>query len=219
MTTPFPLILITSPEDFSDEHVLIEAMFRRGLERLHLRKPRKNIRAMERWIFDLDPAFRERVVVHGHDDLRTAFNLAGIHGEDSYSLHSCTELLVFAQPCSYAFLSPIFPSFSKPGYNPAYTDTVFREGIKAWRAQKNHPVKQLYALGGIDAERLNTVREWGFDGAAVLGAVWDAADPLGAWDLLHAERYRMVGLPVPNIPAIESWRDHLVHRRGDLAHE
>ena len=42
------------------------------------------------------------------------------------------------------------------------------------------------ALGGIEADKLAAVREAGFAGAAVLGAVWQSPDPVAAFRQLQA---------------------------------
>ena len=169
---------------------------------------------MEKWIFELDPEFRERIVVHGHVELCDSFGLAGVHGVDSKSMHSFAELHAYNAPCSYAFLSPIYDSNSKLGYNAAFSEEEIKKGIADWRAKPGHPVQKLFALGGVDAFNLAQLVDWGFDGAAILGAVWNAANPLGAWDALHAARHEAMGLIAPDMPAIESWREVLVQRRG-----
>jgi thiamine-phosphate pyrophosphorylase len=219
MSLPFPVILITSPEDFADEHVLIEAMFCRGLERLHLRKPGKDERAMEKWLFELDPEVREKVVVHGHASLVEAFGLAGSHGtpsSHSISLHSIPELWSQTERREYAFLSPIFDSLSKTGYSAGFLPGELRMGILAWRERLPRLVQNLYAVGGVDAENLASIVDLDFDGAAVLGAVWNASDPLAAWDSIQVARHQVVDLHAPTLPPIESWRERLLKRRGDV---
>jgi len=213
MKQPLPLILISSPEDFTDEYVLIETMFKRGLQRLHVRKPRKDLRGMERWLFGLDCDVRSQVVVHGFPELADAFGLAGLHGKESvhsFSAHSFPELKQ-AGDRQYAFLSPIYDSFSKIGYRAAFTEAELRIGLAELSSSK--PRLAVYALGGIDAERLAAVNAMGFSGAAILGAVWNAADPIGAWDALRDLSYVVRGLEAPIYPEIESWREVMQERR------
>jgi thiamine-phosphate pyrophosphorylase len=45
----------------------------------------------------------------------------------------------------------------------------------------------VFALGGVAVGKLARVRALGFDGAAVLGAVWQAADPVAAFEALQIE--------------------------------
>lgn len=44
----------------------------------------------------------------------------------------------------------------------------------------------VVALGGITAERVSQASELGFEGVAVLGAVWQAQDPVAAMEQLLA---------------------------------
>lgn len=212
----FPLILITSPEDFADEHVLLEAMFQRGLSRLHIRKPRKDSRALERWIMELDASLRPMMVVHGHPDLLHAFGLSGFHGPEgtSASFHSFAEIDNLAQEYEYGFLSPIFDSLSKPDYSAAFTAQQIQMGLAHWKSRADRKVKRIFALGGIDAEHLPQIHQWGFAGAGILGAIWNAADPLRAWDELFYASCVVANAPLPEFSPIESWRDTMQMRRG-----
>jgi thiamine-phosphate pyrophosphorylase len=214
MTEPFPLILISSPEDFADEHILIESMFKRGLQTFHLRKPRKDTRGMERWLFELDPELRSHVVVHGFPELVEAFGLAGFHGRDSehsFSAHSFVEL-VLAHKCQYAFLSPIFDSFSKIGHTSQFSELELRRELAklALLAPKSIAV---FALGGVYEGNLATIVSMGFSGAAVLGSIWNTADPLGSWNSLRDQSYWVRELEPVQYPEVESWRTILQERR------
>lgn len=213
----FPLILITSPEDFADEHVLLEAMFQRGLSRLHIRKPRKDSRSMEKWIMELDASLRPMMVVHGHPDLVHAFGLCGYHGQNgsSASFHSFTEIENAPQEKEYGFLSPIFDSLSKPDYPAAFTVMQLQIGLANWKSKADRKVKELFALGGIDSEHLPQIHQWGFDGAGILGAVWNAADPLAAWDEIFRASCMVTKAPIAEFPPIESWRETMQMRRGE----
>jgi thiamine-phosphate pyrophosphorylase len=79
------------------------------------------------------------------------------------------------QNLDYAFLSPIFDSISKEGYAAAGFDSAELAQVLC---KAPMPV---YALGGITPERLPAVRDMGFAGAGILGAVWAADDPIAAW--------------------------------------
>lgn len=87
----------------------------------------------------------------------------------------------------YCFLSPVYDSISKSGYRSAgfLAPGPRREGLR--RALARAPLPVL-ALGGVGAGRLAELREAGFAGAAVLGAVWGAAgDVVGAYWRLAEE--------------------------------
>lgn len=96
----------------------------------------------------------------------------------STSIHSLAELPFNREP-DYVFFSPVFSSISKPGYGPV---KPVEEFITSIRMQKEkHPWLRLIALGGINAANIVRVRDAGFDGAAMLGSIWQAPDPLKAF--------------------------------------
>lgn len=84
------------------------------------------------------------------------------------------ELSVCRGELDYCFLSPIYPSISKPGHAADFD----AEELASALAGSRHPV---LALGGVTGERFGELADLGFAGAALLGAVWQAADPVGAW--------------------------------------
>lgn len=200
----FPIKLVSSPEDFAGEHEMIASMFSAGLPCLHLRKPGHSYASLERWLLALDAQWRPLVIVHGHPDLAVEMELAGAHmplewlrqghhekgshaaiARWSVSLHSLEELRSCPAGIGEAFLSPIFDSLSKPGYLSAFGAQELREGLLLDHARRqNGPA--VFALGGIEAQNLAMVAEWGFAGAAVLGGVWNAPDPVGALEELLA---------------------------------
>ncbi len=80
------------------------------------------------------------------------------------------------------FFSPVFPSISKPGHTPA--GDLDRERLQ--RLLTGTPrFAEVIALGGIDDTRIPECKALGFDGVAVLGAVWQAADPVAAFNHLR----------------------------------
>jgi thiamine-phosphate pyrophosphorylase len=97
---------------------------------------------------------------------RAVHDLATLKG----SLESYHRLLV----------SPVFPSFSKPGYGPS--EKLPDAGLRAALALPRRA--EVIALGGIDVSRIAACRELGFDGVAVLGAMWQADDPVLAFEQL-----------------------------------
>jgi len=215
----FRLILITSPEDFTDEIPLLEVMAERGLDFLHIRKPTKDRDSLAFWIAQLPERLRRLAVLHGSPDLALNFGLCGYHGlqygpprgdyvelQWSVSLHHPREARAF-DAWQYAFLSPIFESFSKPGYRVLWDYAALGQWLEDFPGD-------VVALGGVDAQRMEILYQLGFAGAAVLGAVWNAADPLGAWDTLYASTRSAQGLNAWRYPPIASWRERMVARRA-----
>ena len=164
------IVLITSPENFADEHALVEQMFEMGLENLFVRKPNLPESLIERWTLGINYKWHEKLLPW------------------QGSAHSFEELKKLENR-EIVLLSPIFDSISKPGYKSKFTKEELKTGIAKWHAfVGGHTVGALpatpllYALGGIDAENIREIADLGFDGAAVLGAVWNYADPVGAFE-------------------------------------
>jgi len=83
----------------------------------------------------------------------------------SASLHSWDELKgIEGVGLAYVFMSPVFNSISKPGY-PANPDLL-------QRPTGPYPCKVI-GLGGVDKDTIGGLVREGWDGAAVLGWIWE----------------------------------------------
>lgn len=93
------------------------------------------------------------------------------------SCHSAAELArARAEGCDWAFLSPVFPTASKPGYGPAL-------GVEGFsRLQSLGP--PAYALGGVLPGHVPDLLAAGAAGIAVMGPVM--RDPAVVRDYLAA---------------------------------
>jgi thiamine-phosphate pyrophosphorylase len=74
---------------------------------------------------------------------------------------------------------PVFPSLTKADYGPA-PDFPWNELQGILRGRDGRSARVL-AIGGVTAARLGRCAEMGFDGAAVMGAVWNEPDPVRAF--------------------------------------
>jgi thiamine-phosphate pyrophosphorylase len=106
----------------------------------------------------------------------------------STSIHHLSEWVELIGRVELVFYSPLFPSISKPGYGPGISlDTIARQ-IGAMRDQ--YPVLPLLiGLGGITAGTVAQVRQAGFDGAALMGALWQTPDPVAALQKIRESVY------------------------------
>lgn len=194
------LIVVTQPFFFAGEAARIEALFRAGLELLHLRKPASSAEECGALLEQLPPFCRGRIVTHDHFGLVARFGLRGVHlngrnplpppgfaGQRSASCHSLEELAGRKREgFDYLFLSPVFDSLSKRGYRAAFPPDV----LAAAREAGVLDGQRVVALGGIRPELLEQVAAWGFGGAAVLGYVWQG-DPVGRLRLLQEAAARL----------------------------
>ena len=182
------VIVITKPEMFPGEAEVVNTLFANGMQRLHLRKPGASEEEMAEWIGRIDLPFRQRIIVHDHHRLLRTMGLGGIHLNArnpeapawfsaerqkrrsvtlSRSCHSLEEIAQWKGVCDYLFLSPIFDSISKGGYTSAFTrETLlqaYHDGLFS---------KPVYALGGVSADNIRSIYDYGFAGAAVIGSLW-----------------------------------------------
>jgi len=198
MRGPFHIFLISPDAHFEDEAKVVARLFSLGLETYHLRKPSFTSDEFRSFLIALPPEFHNRIVIHSHFELSLEFDLKGIHLNEankerighlnhykviSGSFHSLPDLRENTFPYQYVFLSPVFDSISKAGYTAQF-DLAQLAAVLSLPATKLLP--EVIALGGIHAENLPLIRQTGFAGAAVIGAVWQNQDPVQAFLNLQA---------------------------------
>jgi thiamine-phosphate pyrophosphorylase len=159
---------------------------------VHLRKPGRTGGQIAEYLNQVPVSYHPRIMVHGHPGLLDRFDVMGIHFSERERTHCLPRLrqLRLAQPgrrfssafhriadipeddglLDYILLSPIFDSISKPGYRAAFDPSDLRRFL----SRTKHTV---IALGGLDAQRAAAAAALGFEGIAVLGAVWQALSP------------------------------------------
>ena len=196
------LIVISPEAEDAREPAVLTELFSAGLTHYHLRKPAWSRAQIAVLLQSLPEALHARIVLHTHHDLAAEFTLGGIHDRDQQSRPECPQMgdtlrssVRLRSRAVHTFsalrnslgdydrllVSPVFNSISKPGYG-ASADFVFAD-LKALLSLPRRA--EVVALGGIDADRISACREYGFDGVAVLGAVWQAADPVRAFNQLN----------------------------------
>lgn len=173
-------IAITHPYFFpEEENAIVDLLANRGYWRVHIRKPGASEHDLRNLLSRIPEQLRQRLSIHDTLHLASEYHLGGIHlnrhngnvpqgwnGMISRSTHSITELSTLTVE-DYAFLSPVFPSISKPGYAPAcYFDLT-----------ASKPTVPVFALGGVTPDKFSEIEARGFSGAAMLGAAWHPVIP------------------------------------------
>jgi thiamine monophosphate synthase len=195
----FLLVVITAPGHWPGEVECLEELLKAGLEKLHIRKlgmaeegGSKPGTDTESLLERLAPQWSSRLVLHGGRDvieLAKRYGIPQVHGhwhkpweeggiKLSASLHSWEEVREVPQGgLEYVFLSPLFDSISKPGYKAGRGLLERPEGVAPCG---------LIGLGGIDQQTIGRVIRHGWDGAAVLGYIWESpAEALERYLLLR----------------------------------
>ncbi len=202
------LIIISPESEDPREHAVLTELFGAGLTHYHLRKPSWGRVKIAAWLNALPELFHARIVLHSQHDLGADFALGGLHDRDappltqnnptgyftsgvfrSRAVHDLVSLSAAMGTAGDAgtagydrvLLSPVFASFSKLGHVPSAGISTCE--LRATLALPRRA--EVIALGGIDVSRIRACHELGFDGVAVLGAVWQATDPLRVFNQLQ----------------------------------
>ena len=195
----FRLILISPPKTTAAELPTLVQLFEAGLQAFHLRKPGASVAEVEAYLHAVPRQYHRRIVLHTHYALAQQYQVGGLHlpaaaratwprqaqlrqpGHTlSTSFHSLAEIRQHRRRYDYVFLNPVFDSISKQGYERAFVLAELQEELRRLR-QRSSYVPQVVALGGITADNVAQVQAVGFAGAAVLGSVWQAAEPVAAF--------------------------------------
>ncbi|MEC4112604.1 thiamine phosphate synthase [Myroides pelagicus] len=199
------MVIITYPNDIKNEASLINTMFDKGLSLLHVRKPDMSIDQLFHWIETIETHHRKRLVIHipksvinnkkgsyqQYITLINNFNLDYIHLSTvkdefinmftsyipklSTSVHNISEANNLPTQVSRSFISPIYPSISKPGYQSSIDWTI------ELRKRTNDQLI-LIALGGIQPQHIKTLAKIGVDDYALLGSLWTSINPITTFD-------------------------------------
>ncbi len=212
-------VVVISPEKPDPREPLVLAqLLDAGLPRYHVRKPAWSALELEQWILFLPDWCRSRLVLHQHHHLVEKLGLGGVHapagtvaggacpepaeradpgpsGFRSRSCHNLDELTASLGRYDSLFFSPVFPSISKPGYAPP----ADRDEAALTALLQSPRTTEVLALGGITAANAASCLARGFNGVAVLGAIWQAADPVREY--LRICRAGVLHPPVPSTDA------------------
>lgn len=186
------LLLITPPQFHKNEARILEEAVDIGVDTIHIRKKDISPYAEKVFLEMLPEKVLRQSVQHGHETLFKMFPFKGFHYSEyarklygcrkiadmssflrgrkatfSTSAHHADTLSSLENTFDYVFCSPVFPSISKQGY---FTDYE-------WNVKSIHSKSKLIALGGIDHTKIEECKQRGFDGVAVLGAVWQQKNP------------------------------------------
>lgn len=204
------LVVISSPDRYKSEVETVVELFKLGLETFHVRKPKFSVRKMKAYLSSFPPEYFDRIIIHSHHILAKKFNLKGIHITRSHkkrrlktwiilkyltyfnkdifltsSCHGIQNLSEYDYDYNYLFLSPVFDSISKDGHYASFSEDQIKFALKRTK-------HKVFALGGVDADHVAKVEELGFQGMALLGALWNTdSDPLEVYkEVLQKKEHR-----------------------------
>lgn len=175
------IIAITTPRVMDDDAHIIAHLLDMGITTIHLRKPDSTIGACRRLLTELTAEQRSKIIVHDYAELYDEFSLKGIHinknitslpdgyrGFKTRSCHSLEEVARHKHDYDYLFLSPIFDSISKPGYNSRFTHDELLQASHSGLIDR-----KVVALGGVTFESISYLRSLNFGGVAMVGSLYN----------------------------------------------
>lgn len=188
------LVVVSSPKDQPNETVEIIRMFETGLEYFHVRKPRMGRKELIDYIKLFPEKYRKRLIIHSYHGLASNLNLGGIHLSRKHrkrgkfyraklylkrkfnknlivtrTFHKLTDITNEKRKYSYTFLSPVFDSITHSTLSGGFS----KRALLIMIPQARQPV---YALGGVTEERFPEISDLGFEGAVLLGSIWNSEE-------------------------------------------
>lgn len=183
------LLVITHPERMPGETLAWQQLLSAGADAILLRKPGWEEDDYEQALEQTDPACYPRLLIARHSKLRERYGLLGLHLSEnlrnstppqqlelwrrqgcqlSTGVHTASVLPAMGPYWDLLLLSPTFDSISKPGYKGQVS-----AGFHLQRDTGMNGARVL-ALGGVDHTNAGMAKAMGFDGVALLGAIWKA---------------------------------------------
>lgn len=178
-------IILFSPPDFLENEIpALISLFREGLAYFHVRKNTENEAEVLDYIAQIPQEFHSRLMIHNHYNVVEKFQVKGVHFNKnlaitngnyenlflSQSVHSFEEIKNLDKRINYVFLSPIFDSISKENYASQFSEAELRNFLSYYNDKGS---AEIIALGGINAKNAQIAFDYGFQGVAILGWIWE----------------------------------------------
>ena len=169
----------------TDEADIINVLFEEGLEILHVRKPDTEVDELRALIEKIHSKYHHQIALHQHHEIANDCGIKRLHipeikrnemseeslaalKEDSNilstSIHQIEAYDILPASFEYTFFGPVFNSISKRGYTSVLPDSFI------FPVQRGN--QKVIAIGGVDATNIQQVKQMQFNGAAVLGTIW-----------------------------------------------
>lgn len=204
------LVLLSPSKTIEGEQALVTQFLESGLDLYHLRKPDYSSAKLLDYILQIPKKHWPRIVIHSSHRLALKHNLGGIHiGKRekkksvlltklrlfyfklrkknlivSTSFSNLSSLFDDEHPYDYVFLSPIFDSISKSGYQSGFVHHNLQIAL-------NKTSHKVFALGGVSTENMKAVYEMGFDGMVLSGIIWQSENKLEMFKRIITEKRRL----------------------------
>lgn len=194
----FKIILITPETNHPKEDAILhELVASYNNVTIHVRKPAFDEKEYEKYLGRYTKIL-PHLVLHEHHWLAKVLPVNGVHLKEndrkaalqidpnisvvSTSLHTIIDAKELKQSFEYIFYGPLLESISKERYGKNVDDHTLRTIRMDLHDATALPV---IGIGGVDENTIVRVKNSGFDGAALLGAVWLSEDPVEAFGKIY----------------------------------
>ena len=186
------IIVLSAPGQIENEIRELLKMFDLGLQHFHIRKPRFSRKQMAEYINAIPTKYHKKLILHSYHGLAFKYKLGGIHLSRTHrkrgqlyafslwlkrrlypslvvtrTFHKLTDISNDRRKYSYCLLGPVFDSISHAALSAGFSKRALLNIIP----QARQPV---YAMGGISEDNVQKAAEYGFQGVALLGTIWES---------------------------------------------
>ncbi len=186
------LLVQSSSKNIDGETEIVKELFDQGLETFHLRKKHASAKQIEDYINAIPPKYWSKIVLHSNYKLAIKYQLKGIHLNRNFkkqkfafwiklyyyrfkrpnlqissSFNNLSSLYNDTNKYDYVFLSPVFDSVNKNGYQSSFS----QHNLAVALMKSRH---KTMALGGVQTDRFETIKEMGFAGMVLSEALWNS---------------------------------------------
>lgn len=199
------LIVLTSEQEIKNEAILLNQLFKNGLEILHLRKPNFDIEGYRNLLKEINPKYYQNIMIHEHHELCIEFSLKGIHLQEQPRINLGSKLQEYVNSFqnkakskestannqeSKAKSHTVSSSFHDPDVldnctidfdyhllSPVFS-SISKKGYEGKGFDVNTINKKIIGMGGVNTTSIPKVFALGYSGIGVLGGVWNTENPI-----------------------------------------
>lgn len=184
------LVVVSSSQKSNTEIPIIKSLFEEGLTYYHIKKRDWDRKKMNDFIKKIPKEYHAQLVLHQHYSLAFRYNIGGVHlGRRqkkswskklgiaflrllrpklrcSVSYQSLQDLITNKAHFDYVILKPIFDRHNITEFNQTYNPKQLADHMLISK-------QKVFALGGVNCERLSLAHQVGFEGAVLQGSFWN----------------------------------------------
>jgi thiamine-phosphate pyrophosphorylase len=185
------IILYTSPVESANEIALISELFELGVDYLYIRKPELDDFSLVDFVEKIPEKYWHKCISNSLI-ITKEFNLAGYHFTrdtvqknelynqkilawlhqnnkiSSVSAHSIEEIQQYKNQFKHIIVAPVFKSISKENHEQKWDYDLLKSTLKT---SKNSGAT-FFAVGGVQSENIQIIKQMHFNGIGILGAIW-----------------------------------------------